>query len=145
MSCEQVGKIFMEQMCVLRPRAMMAKASDHANAQSLKMRYPLVSPFPAACVRMLGRDGLPQQGIAHFSNAERSSRIQIRKPVKMSRFCNLVAIRICDANDRTFKTTPEFRHLLCVSLHPPDLMLPMVCGNAKSPQRFDFENTVFRG
>jgi hypothetical protein len=84
----------------------MQQARDGLDTEPAELRQSLVGPAPIADIRGIGRDGFPQDRVAHRFDSERLKSGEIFVSISMPGFVNQVSKGVPNPNNGAFKSAP---------------------------------------
>jgi hypothetical protein len=108
---QQIGELRIDQTGIARAAAMMDKTCNRPDAEFAQASKTLVRPGPVADVRMLGRDGLPHDRVAHRPDPESRDGIEVGQALKMSCLLHLIAELVSDLHNSALNAAPQLERL----------------------------------
>src|SRR3954454_4993676 len=104
---EQRRQSGIEQVRVSRATTVMEQAADDPNSQIVKPTQPDIVPAPIADLRVIGSDGLPNDGVAQRTNSKRGDAIQIVQPILVTSIYHLIPEPLSDAGHGALHASPN--------------------------------------
>ena len=106
-ACQLFGEERIEQICVARAAAMMDEACNHADPQLTQAGHARIRPAPIARVWRIWGNHIPDNRVTQRLHAKPSQKVEVRQPVGMAGFNNLVAVNIPHTNHTAFNAGPK--------------------------------------
>lgn len=109
MSRQQRRKCRIEQAGIPGAASMMNQADNRIDAELPQCMKPFIVPAQVFLRRIVRRYGFLEYRISQGPYSQRRDFSQIRQPVEVPRFVNLISNLIADSSDRAFETAPNFK------------------------------------
>src|SRR3954470_7278953 len=104
-----LGKARRHEACVPRAAAMVNEPGDGVDAELAQATQALVWPAPVGARRAVGRDALPEYGIAQLAHAQLGDAFQVIDALGVTAALHLAEVLVADAVDGAFDAAPQLQ------------------------------------